>query len=180
MLGDKQIFSSFPCDCFCQVFAQLSSCPPPLPPSQNKSQKFSQRLLLCRIFIKLYRLYINLMTALLYNIFALLDETVRWRFELSPLRPQVCITSLVHCGEFPIQRIHGSQRNSLTFTSKCIHSLAVWSKLCVLRKLTGQHVMYSKLLTSFAIIHPHHYAVQFMSPTKLLLISQLFQVSAFL
>ena len=44
---DKQIFSSFPCDCFCQVFAQSSSCPP----SQNKSQKFSQRPL-WRIFIK--------------------------------------------------------------------------------------------------------------------------------
>ena len=44
---DKQIFSSFPCDCFCQVFAQSSSCPT----SQNKSQKFSQRPL-WRIFIK--------------------------------------------------------------------------------------------------------------------------------
>ena len=112
---DKQIFSSFPCDCFCQVFAQSSSCPP----SQNKSQKFSQRPL-WRIFIKPHSTMptCNWDTASIVS-----DETVRGRFELSP-HPQVCITSLEQCEEFSIQCIHGSQHISLRFTSNWIHSPA--------------------------------------------------------
>ena len=129
-------------DCFCQVFAQFSSCPPPPlrpPPSQNKSEKFSQRALLCRIFIKLRSTW-SPSVPLLYNqhhplcrrptIATVLNETVHSssvRFELSPHPPRFCITSLEQRGECAIQRIHGSQRISLTITSKHIQPL--WSSL---------------------------------------------------
>ena len=150
--ASKQIFSSFPCDCFCQVFAP-TSCPPP---SQNKSPKFSQRLLLCRIFIKLRSTSpcVTVQCAChcaLCTICTVLDETVRVQDFFNS--HHYILSSGLYCFIRAVWRIHHSTYSRLSTNFTHIHlqmySFPCWliCCLCVLWKLTSHYA--AMLLQSF-------------------------------